>query len=88
MRIKLQYLVCDTDRHGNTRYYVRLPGQKKIRIKATPLTDTFMEGYRAAMAGVSKSAPGPVRLGSFRGLCVKYFASGKFKSLDVRAFPV
>lgn len=83
MRIKLQYLVCDTDRRGNTRYYVRAPGQRKVRIKAVPLTEAFMEEYRAAIAGVSKPAPGAIRHGSFRELCVKYFASGKFKSLDI-----
>jgi integrase/recombinase XerD len=83
MRVKLQYLVCDNDRHGNTRYYVRAPGQKKIRIKAAPLTEPFMEEYRAAISGVSKPVPGAIRPGSFRELCVKYFASDKFKALDV-----
>jgi integrase/recombinase XerD len=83
MRIKLQYLVCDTDRRGNARYYVRAPGQRKVRIKAVPLTEAFMEEYRAAIAGVSKPAPSAIRRGSFRELCVKYFASGKFKSLDI-----
>src|SRR4029453_874788 len=83
MRIKLQYLVCDTDRRGNARYYVRAPGQRKVRIKAVPLTEAFMEEYRAAIAGVSMPAPGAIRRGSFRELCVKYFASGKFKSLDI-----
>ena len=83
MRIKLQYLVCDTDRHGNARYYVRAPGQRKVRIKAVPLTEAFMEEYSAAIAGVSKAAPGAIRRGSFRELSIKYFASGKFKSLDM-----
>lgn len=33
--VKLRYLVGDTDKRGNVRWYVRVPGRKKVRIRAT-----------------------------------------------------
>ena len=42
MHVKLDYLCSDKDRHGNVRYYVRLPGQKKVRIREAPNTKAFL----------------------------------------------
>jgi hypothetical protein len=49
---KLKNLIKDHDRHGNLRYYVRCPGQPKIRIHAAYVsTATESEG------GTSVSRP-------------------------------
>jgi hypothetical protein len=73
------------DRHGNWRYYVRLRGKLKIRIREKYDTPEFWAAYRDALAGKIKpriSTAGPVA-GSFRALCVKYFKAPEFKALDV-----
>jgi integrase/recombinase XerD len=81
MKIKLKFLSGDVDRHGNARFYVRLPGRSKIRIRGIPGSDEFMTAYHAAMAekpAMSKVAP----RGSFRHLCQLYYASSEFNALD------
>jgi integrase/recombinase XerD len=34
MQVRFKHLVEDRDRHGNVRVYVRVPGRRKVRIKA------------------------------------------------------
>src|SRR4051812_8564811 len=83
--IKLQYLVEDTDRHGNVRLYVRRKGQRKIRLYEPPGSDVFLDEYRRAIAGEEspkKAGPDIVRPGSLRWLCVEYFKSADYKRLD------
>jgi integrase/recombinase XerD len=86
MRIRLKYLTEDYDRHGNVRCYVRMPGRKKIRIRAMPGTPEFMTAYNEAVTTAQPTGlrqADEAKRGSFRYLCVRYYASGKFKSLDV-----
>jgi integrase/recombinase XerD len=85
MIIRLKHLISDMDRHGNRRYYVRLPGKKKKRIKHEPHTEEFMGAYHDAVAGVVSGRPQAAenKHGSFRHLCVSYFAGDKFKANDV-----
>src|SRR6478672_10506672 len=84
MRVPLKYISEDSDRHGNMRCYVRVPGKRKVRIRALPGTPEFMEEYQAAIA---TSAEAPMRQadetkkGSFRYLCVRYYASASYKAL-------
>ncbi|KAB0269276.1 integrase [Microvirga brassicacearum] len=85
----LRYLIEDRDRHGNPRLYVRAPGQKKIRIREIPGTPEFNAAYEDAMAGIARTKPDKaapaapaVVKGSFRALCIAYYASGEFKGLD------
>jgi len=86
MRVRLKYLCEDVDRHGNVRCYVRPPGKRKVRIRALPGTPEFMEEYQAAIA---TAAEAPVRQadeskkGSFRYLCIRYYASAAYKALDI-----
>jgi integrase len=81
MEIELRYLMRDRDRHGTPRYYVRVPGRKKVRLRETPGSEEFLAAYAAAMAGVSQSdKPGQ---GSFRALCILYYGSPSFRGLDV-----
>jgi len=86
MHVRLKYLTEDYDRHGNVRCYVRMPGKKKVRIRAIPGTPEFMAAYNEAVSTASANAPkqaDEAKRGSFRYMCVRYYASGKFKSLDV-----
>jgi len=39
--VKIKNLVSDKDRHGNVRYYIRVPGCRKIRIKEKPGSAAF-----------------------------------------------
>lgn len=84
MQIRFKHLVEDTDRHGNIRVYVRLPGRQKVRIRAPFGTDEFIAAYNAAVSE-HVSAPPQARAakaGSFRHVCVLYYASPTFKRLD------
>src|SRR5262245_34432560 len=83
VHLKLRYVIEDTDRYDNIRIYVRRPGQKKIRIRAIPGTDDFMDAYRDALAGIEKGKPGRATKDSFRWLCQLYYGSGAFQGLDV-----
>ena len=85
-----KHVVQDTDRHGNMRTYLRVPGRPKVRLVETPGTDTFEAEYRAALHGPAarkaKSLPiGTVAPGSIDALCVAYFGSAEFKRLDDRS---
>lgn len=82
MDVKLKFLVCDNDRHGNTRYYVRRPGQKKIRLTAAPMSAQFLEQYRKAFGDGTVPQMPPAN-GTFRAVLIRFLASGKFMRLDV-----
>lgn len=43
-----QYVMKDKDRHGNLRHYFRRKGHPKIRLRAEPGTQAFLEEFRAA----------------------------------------
>lgn len=85
MRVPLKYICEDIDRHGNVRCYVRVPGKRKVRIRALPGTPEFMAEYQAA---ITTAAEAPLRQadeakkGSFRYLCIRYYASVAYKALD------
>lgn len=86
MKITLQYVREDVDRHGNVRIYVVRPGCRKVRIREMPGTDAFIAAYHAAMAGeiIAKSSYKRVALaqGSFSSLCLAYYASAEWRRLD------
>jgi hypothetical protein len=84
MQIRFRYIIEDRDRHGNIRVYVRVPGRRKVRIRAPFGTDKFIADYNAAISE-HVSAPRQARAaktGSFRHVCVLYYASATFKRLD------
>jgi integrase len=84
MQIRFKHLVEDRDRHGNVRIYVRVPGRRKVRIRAPFGTDEFVAAYNAAVSD-HVTAPRQAReaqAGSFRHLCVLYYGSTTFKRLD------
>jgi hypothetical protein len=49
-QIKHRRLTFDTS-ENIIRYYVRLPGKPKVRIRGEPGSEEFMAAYRAAIAG-------------------------------------
>jgi hypothetical protein len=74
------HLSGDTDRHGNRRWYVRLPTKHKYRIKEEYGSEAFWQTYRDVLSGkIGAAEPPPPREvilpGSFRALCVAYFSS-------------
>lgn len=81
------HLSRDVDRHGNVRWYVRMPGKPKIRIREVYDSPAFWSAYRDILAGVippSSKAEGEMVAalpGSLRFLCQTYFKSAEFKSL-------
>jgi integrase len=82
-KIRLKYVVGDVDRHGNTRWYFRRAGQKKIRLPGVPGSRDFMEVYQTALSGAvaitetrRRSKPAA---GTLHWLCIEYFSSAFFK---------
>mgnify|MGYP000352521939 CR=1 FL=1 len=51
MKVDFPHLIADTDRHGNVRYYYRLKGKPKVRIRGTPGTPAFQQAYEDARDG-------------------------------------
>lgn len=52
-----QNLVFDPDRHGNPRYYFRRKGQKKIRLRAQPGSQAFLDEFQAALTQACAPTP-------------------------------
>jgi integrase/recombinase XerD len=84
MHIRFKHLVEDRDRHGNIRIYVRVPGRRKVRVRALFGTDEFVAAYHAAIADhvTAPSQAREAKAGSFRHLCALYYGSATFKRLD------
>ncbi|MDK4714688.1 hypothetical protein [Rhizobium sp. CNPSo 4039] len=90
MKTELRHLVHDPDKRGNDRYYVRIKGRPKIRIRETfkdakgNITREFMAAYWAAMAALqSEQAPKKPELPreeTFNWLFDQYYRSAAFKN--------
>jgi integrase len=83
-QIEFDYMVSDRDRHGSRRWYVRMPGKRKVRLRAEPGSEAFIEEYWAARRGdvyVEPAQPKAKR-GTFRWLVDHYYASQAFADLD------
>lgn len=84
--VRLKYVTTDIS-EGVTRYYLRLPGEKKVRLPGRPGDDVFMEAYQAGRrkqplprrpdGTLPKSEEG----GSLRWLVDEYERSAAFKGL-------
>lgn len=84
--VRLKYVTTDIS-EGVTRYYLRLPGEKKVRLPGRPGDDIFMEAYQAGR----KKQPLPRRPdgtlpkaeegGTLRWLVDEYERSAAFKGL-------
>ena len=92
IKTRLKYCVYDPDPNGNDRYYLRLAGRPKIRIRETfedengSITPEFMQAYFAALetGKEAKAAPTPkiARESTFDWLIERYFLSEEFKRFD------
>jgi len=77
--------VEDRDRHGNIRIYYRSRGRPKVRLRGTPYTPEFMAQYQAAKCVPSPTIRDGSAIGTWRWLCIKYFAEcADYKRLDPR----
>lgn len=81
--IAYRFLVSDTDRHGNVRYYVRRRGVAKLRIKGTPGSAEFEAAYRTALGVVEEGEPeAPIQYqNTWRWLVERYLRSAAHKAL-------
>ncbi len=79
---RYKHVVRDTDRNGNVRLYLRVPGKPKVRLRETLGTDAFDAEYRAALEAKPKPKiipKGTVIAGSIDTLCVAYYGSVEFQ---------
>ncbi|TIQ33114.1 MAG: hypothetical protein E5X48_25240 [Mesorhizobium sp.] len=53
MLVNLEYLIVRKNSDGTLRYYFRRRGQPLKRIYGEPLSDHFLNQYRACMASVA-----------------------------------
>lgn len=60
---------------------MRVPGRKKVRLRAAPGSEEFLAEYAASVAGVQND--GKAVRGSFRALCIAYYGSSSFRALDI-----
>lgn len=92
MKTKLRHVVHDPDKRGNDRYYFRIKGRHKIRIRETfkdadgNITREFMAAYWAALTILKsdeepKKAQTP-REETFNWLFDKYYSSAAFKKFE------
>lgn len=86
VKVDFPYLVADTDRHGNVRYYYRRKGKPKVRLQGEIGSAQFLEQYELAHAGKIATKPKRVAagVGSLRWLCQEYFKAAEFKLLHKR----
>ncbi len=96
--VNFEYVHRDVDRFGNVRlYFRRRKGERKVRIRAAPGTPEFQREYDAAkehsVTGALGQAPTDTscaprivapKAGTYRWLCVQYFATPEFARLDPR----
>lgn len=84
MEVRIKGLVKDTDRHGNVRFYLRVPGRPKVRLREPFGSDTFHEEVRCARLGIPyhddprrEGKPDPTaQPGTLKWLCLEYLHRG------------
>lgn len=85
---KYPFLCSDRDRKGNLRWYVRMTGKPKVRIREEFGTPAFMAAYAAGLKGIHTPLPGarvekqPAVGGSLRSLCERYYKSPEMVKLE------
>lgn len=88
MKIRLNYIIKEKDRHGNVRVYFRKKPGPRIRIREPIGTPEFLAAYNAALAG-RDYRPEPKRpallhrpgQGTLAWLVAQYYASPEFRML-------
>lgn len=83
--MRLQFIVRDTDRHGNVRVYFRRRGHRKVRILEPIGSPEFLAAYNRLLAESGSGQRKRVEpLGTLKWLCQEYFKSSIFRQLDER----
>jgi len=77
------YIQREIDRHGNTRWYVRIRPNPRIRLIAPYGSPEFMAEYRAAIAGVESDTPQKTQSGSLKWLIEQYRKSADWLQLSI-----
>jgi integrase len=87
MRVDFPYLMCDHDRHGNRRFYVRRHGHK-IRLREKLGTEAFAQAYADALRAIDPNSANErdalkhASPGTLGWLAANYFISVEFRRLD------
>jgi len=76
------YLQHEIDRHGNSRWYVRIRPHPRIRIRSPYGSPEFMAEYRAAIAGVEVEPHNKTQSGSLKWLIGQYRESISWRNLS------
>lgn len=81
VKVDYKYLIMDKDRYDTKRYYVRKPGQRKIRLRQPFNTPAFRQEYDDAMNGkvfAPATRSSKIVEGSAASLCRSYYKSTLF----------
>lgn len=78
INIRYKYLISDVDRYGRRRYYVRIPGKKKVRLRGEPGSEAFSTAYHEAMRGHAPVKVERVEPNTLAWLINNYFGSADF----------
>jgi integrase len=84
MKFGMPHVVRDCDRHGRLRYYVRIVGKKKVKLKAEPGTNAFLEEYQTALDSLKAEKPKKADVGTMRWLVREFENSHTFQKVTQR----
>ena len=85
MKVELEHLIQDRDRHGNVRYYVRIRPKGKIRLRGSRARAEFMEAYKDAVAKLQGQKKKPKSdVGTLKWLVREFEGSYQFQKVTPR----
>lgn len=84
MKFGVPHVVRDVDRHGRTRYYVRIVGKKKVKLEAEPGTKEFLAEYHAALDSLKTEKPRKTDVGTMKWLVREFENSHQFQKVTQR----
>ncbi len=83
-RPRPRHLHRDVSRHGQTRWYVHVPGRQRVRLRGDYGSPEFMAEYDAAIAGETpQRGPRKPGAGSLEWLIARYKESSAWRKLDL-----
>src|SRR4051812_18980831 len=85
MRVKLpKHVHGFVDRHGKSRHYLRVPGQKPVPLPGPAHSLEFMAAYQTALSGIVPTRPigaGRTQPGTVNAAIVAYYGSEAWAQL-------
>lgn len=82
--IRLRHIDRFRDRHGHWRYYLRLPGRKRVALPDDPGSPAFLAAYQREIAKAEAEAPAAAARNapdSLDALAASYYASAAYAGL-------